>query len=57
MMKFVIWIGAALLIASSLMMMRMRSKRLRQRAGLCPKCGAMLPNVGAPRCPMCGENT
>ena len=56
-MKYAAWMVVALLIAASMMMMRARAGRVRRRAGLCPMCGAALPNVGAPRCPVCGENT
>jgi len=50
------WIAVVLLIAATVAMMVVRAQRVRRRAGLCPQCGALLPNVASPRCPACGEN-
>jgi len=47
---------AALGLASALLL-AIRARRVRDRAGHCPHCGALLPNLSAPRCPACGEST
>ena len=54
--NFAIWIAAVLLSAATVAMMSLRARRVRRRAGLCPRCGAALPNVSSPRCSVCGEN-
>lgn len=55
-MTIAIWIAVVLSIVACIAMMGLRARRVRRRAGLCPQCGAALPNVSSPRCPACGES-